>query len=197
VVVEAVDRGGGVDEVRLYHNGKALSGGARDISVKGKGRGAPRSFEVALTPGENRLRAVALSRDRIEGHPHEIVVRFQGAARTATLHLLAVGINQYKNPALSLNYARPDAEGLSSFYRLQPARLFKEVRAHELLDKAATKEALLAKFVELEGTAPEDVVVIYLAGHGDALGTSWYFIPHEVVYPEREEEVRAKGLSSK
>jgi hypothetical protein len=41
-----------------------------------------------------------------------------------------------------------------------------------------------------------DAVVIYLAGHGDNVKDVWYFIPHELTYPEREEHVQTKGLSS-
>jgi uncharacterized caspase-like protein len=35
-----------------------------------------------------------------------------------------------------------------------------------------------------------------VAGHGETLQDKWYFIPHELVYPEREEQVAAKGISS-
>jgi uncharacterized caspase-like protein len=40
------------------------------------------------------------------------------------------------------------------------------------------------------------VAVIYLAGHGESLDDAWYFIPHEVVYPERQDQIRQKALSS-
>ncbi len=39
-------------------------------------------------------------------------------------------------------------------------------------------------------------MLIYLAGHGESLNDKWYFIPHELTYPEREADVRTKGVSS-
>jgi uncharacterized caspase-like protein len=38
--------------------------------------------------------------------------------------------------------------------------------------------------------------LIYLAGHGESISDKWYLIPHELTYPEREKEVKTKGISS-
>ncbi|MBI4676781.1 MAG: caspase family protein [Elusimicrobia bacterium] len=195
ITVAAADQGGGVDEIRLYHNGKAVGEDGRDVRVVAAGE-KTRVFRVTLVDGENRFRAVALSKDRIESNPAEAVVTCKGPRKQATLHVLVVGINEYQNPALNLNYAEPDARGLEDFLAGAAGGLFNGVRRHELLDAAATKAAIRAKLAELKTAAEQDVVVIYLAGHGTSLGNLWYFVPHEVVYPEREEEVRAKGLSS-
>jgi uncharacterized caspase-like protein len=48
----------------------------------------------------------------------------------------------------------------------------------------------------LQKTNPQDVVLIYLAGHGENINDRWYFIPYELTYPERESEVKAKAVSS-
>jgi uncharacterized caspase-like protein len=39
-------------------------------------------------------------------------------------------------------------------------------------------------------------VVIYFCGHGQTLDNQWYFIPHDLLRPERDEEVRRQGVSS-
>jgi uncharacterized caspase-like protein len=49
---------------------------------------------------------------------------------------------------------------------------------------------------ELQSTRPQDAVLIYLAGHGENINEKWYFIPHELTYPEREADVKSKGISS-
>ncbi|MBI5211463.1 MAG: caspase family protein [Elusimicrobia bacterium] len=197
VAVEVEDRGGGVDELRLYHNGKVVEGEGRDIKVTGPGsRASTRVFHVAMLEGENTLRAVALSRDRIEGNPDEVVVTRAGPAKRAVLHVLAVGINKYKNPALDLNYARADAQGLLDFFGSSGAGLFQDVRRAAVFDREATKAGILAGLESLKDAAPQDVVVVYLAGHGEGVGNAWYFVPHELTFPEREEELRANALSS-
>ncbi|WP_333783399.1 caspase family protein [Candidatus Kryptonium thompsonii] len=66
----------------------------------------------------------------------------------------------------------------------------------ELYNEQATKENIISKLKELENTNPQDAVLIYLAGHGETINDRWYFIPHELTYPEREVEVQTKGISS-
>lgn len=195
VRVEATDQGGGIDEIRLYLNGKAVGKGGRGVKVAA-GPGRAEVFQVALADGENQLRAVALSTARIESNPSTLTVNLRGPERTASLHVLAVGIDHYKNPAMDLNFARADAGAVAGFFTGAPGRLFKEVRATPLYDAAATKSAILGALAALRALPPQDVAVIYLAGHGEVIGNIWYFLPFEVVYPEREDEVRAKGLSS-
>jgi uncharacterized caspase-like protein len=48
----------------------------------------------------------------------------------------------------------------------------------------------------LQNINPQDTVLIYLAGHGENINDKWYFVPHELTYPEREDDVRSKGISS-
>ncbi len=195
VTVEAADQGGGIDEIRLFHNGKAVGAATRGMkAVKGTVR--TQTFQVTLLEGQNTLRALALSRDRIEGNADEVSVTHAGARRQAALHLLGVGINRYKNPALNLNYALPDAKALLDFFSGSSKKLFSSVERRELFDAAATKTAILAELKALEGTPPQDVVVIYLAGHGESLENKWHFVPHELVYPDKEEDLKAKSLSS-
>jgi hypothetical protein len=208
VQIQIEDQGGGIDELRLYQNGKLIASETF--------RGAPgskkihrRSLRVSVIPGQNRFRVVALSKDRIEGMADERTI--EGRASGATpdgiqvralpdkpvLHVLVVGLNQYKNPALNLNYALPDARGLQTFFDTATTQLFKSVKRYELYDAAATKVAILAKFQELQTSAPEDVVLIYLAGHGESVGDTWYFVPYEVTTPERDEVLAAKAFSSR
>ena len=199
VTVTAEDQGGGIGEIRLYHNDKLVGADTRGVSVTA-GAGIQKQrilpFHIRLVQGENDLRAVAISTARIEGKSFELRITFKGPQKQAALHLIAVGINQYQNSALNLNFAQPDAAGILKFFSSASSTLFRTVNITELFNNGATKAELLAKLRGLKSTAPEDVVIVYLAGHGESVGPDWYFLPHEVVYPERPEEVRQKGLSS-
>ena len=199
VSVQATDQGGGVNEIRLFHNGKVVGAETRDLIVTGKtvsDPGLTKAYRVRLVEGANVFRAVAFSTDRIESNPDELTIQLKAVGKAATLHLLLVGINEYKNSSLNLNYALPDVQGMQKFFAGASSRLFKEVKRYELYDKDATKAAILAKLQELHASAPQDVVVIYLAGHGESLENIWYFIPHEIVTPENDERVKQQGLSS-
>ena len=199
VTVKAEDQGGGIGEIRLYHNDKLIAATTRGIAVTGDAGSLKQNlltFHIRLVQGDNELRAVAISADRIEGKAAEVRIPFRGVEKRAVLHLMAVGINQYQNSAMNLNFAQPDATAMLNFFSTVSPGLFQTVQVTQMFNNGATKSELLAKLQSLKQTAPEDVVIIYLAGHGESVGPTWYFVPHDVVYPERPEELQQKGLSS-
>ena len=196
VTVAAKDTGGGIDEIRLYHNGKAIGEDTRAVKIVSRGSEAIREYTVSLVDGVNTFRAVGFSKDRTESNPYELVVKLTAPSKDVSLYVFAVGINKYKNPALNLNYAEPDARGIADFFKQQGKRLFKNVDIKVIYNEQATKENIVSKLSQLQNINPQDVVLIYLAGHGDNINEKWYFIPHELTYPEREEDVKTKGISS-
>ncbi len=196
ITVSARDTGGGIDEIRLYHNGKAVGEDQRAVKIVSKGNEVIKNYTVTLVDGLNNFRAVGFSKDRTESNPYELIVKLTAPAKEVSLYVLAVGINKYKNPALNLNYAEPDAKGITSFFRQKGKGLFKKVEIIEIYNEQATKENIISKLTWLQATHPQDAVLIYLAGHGESINDKWYFIPHELTYPEREDDVKTKGISS-
>ena len=196
IIVSAKNMGGGIDEIRLYHNGKAIGEATRGIKLTPKSGESTKSYTVTLVDGINTFRAIGFSSDRTESNPSEVVVKLLAPEKEISLFVLSVGINKYRNPALDLNYADPDARAVAGFFRTGGSALFKNVEIKEVYNEFATKAGILSKMQELSNTQPQDAVLIYLAGHGENIDEKWYFIPHELVYPEREEDVRTKAISS-
>lgn len=199
VTVKVEDQGGGVGEIRLYHNDKLVAATTRGVAVASdppSAKGNTVTYKVRLVQGENELRAVAISADRIESKPAGIRIPFKGVEQQPVLHLVVVGINQYQNSALNLNFAQPDAAAVGKFFSSGSSKLFRSTKVVEMMNAGATRAEVLAKLQSLKNTAPEDVVILYLAGHGESAGANWYFLPHDIVYPERAEELQKKGLSS-
>jgi hypothetical protein len=197
VKIVAEDMGGGIDEVLLYQNGKILP---RDAGTKVKKEGSTQEhlYRVKLIEGTNQLKVIALSRDRIESNPMEITVTLRGAERETDLHLVVVGINRYRNAALNLTYAEPDARGIQSFFQSADVKkLFKNVHVYSLISEQATGQNIKNLFTEVGRKAqPQDTLLIYLAGHGDTVSEEWYFIPHDVVSPEIEQDLKKGGISN-
>lgn len=192
--VQAEDRGGGIDELRLYLNDKL-------VEAPGQQRRAARSLEghwqLRLEPGENRLRAVALSQDRTESLPAELLLQLESAPRRPSLHALVIGVNQYRNAALNLTFSVPDARGLTALIKRGGQRLFDQVLVRELLDKEATKAGIVEQLKGLRQSKEDDVVLVYLAGHGETQGNDWFFIPHDLTQPEQPERLQQGGISSR
>jgi hypothetical protein len=192
VTVEARDQGGGLAEVRLYQNGKLV--GER---AGGSGQGTRYAFTVELVPGENLLRASAVSRDRSESNDDRVrVYRDAPVTVRPTLYVLAVGINVYEDRAFELRFARPDAEAVAAFFAQTGPRLFGAVKAVTLVDRMATRAGIRQALAAMAAEArPEDVVLVYLAGHGVGLGQQFYFLPHEMRRDEDQDAaIRRYGI---
>lgn len=196
VSIQVRDLGGGVDEVRFYQNGKQVVQETARTESQTPGT-VLKTFKLTLLAGDNVLRATAFSRDRTESAPHQINIQLQAPKKVAVLRLLSIGVSRYKNPALNLSFPALDASSLVTFFKGNGSRLFREVDATELLDQDATEKNVMQAFESLERRSlPEDVVIIYLAGHGDTLGNQWYFVPQDVAEPEKELELSTHGIST-
>jgi uncharacterized caspase-like protein len=81
---------------------------------------------------------------------------------------------------MSLNYAKPDAESFSTVLEEKAGNLFKSLKLITLYDKEASSEGILSKLNELAQVInPEDVFILYYAGHGSMVDNRFFFIPTE------------------
>lgn len=183
VVIKAVDAGGGIEDIRLYHQGKQV-GSSKDLTVTGVARGEKKvDFKVQLIPGENTLRATAYNRDHtVESMPFEIVIQCTMTAKKAGLFVLAVGINAYREEQLNLHSARNDAEAIADYFGRKGERIFARQNIKTLYDQEATRDNIIKAIKTIKDSAnPEDVVVMFFSGHGDMDPNDgqYYFIPHD------------------
>jgi WD40 repeat protein len=196
VRVEATDTGGGLREVRLYNNGKLVS--QRDA---GPGHNPTFTFTVDLAAGSNHLSAIAANAEHTESPAAMVEAVFKPPAQRGrpVLWVLAVGINQYEDSRFTLRYARPDAEAIANFFeRHRAERLFSDARVVRRLDREATRAGIKQALAQIADQAkPEDVMLIYLAGHGTVLDEQFYFLSEEMrrdMGADEEAAVRRYGL---
>jgi len=121
-------------------------------------------------------RPPATSESRLVSAPGHVL-----APTGAVLWLIAVGVSQYQDPSLSLRFAHSDARAVADVLGRQASGvLYREVRSQVLLNGAATRESILDSLSGILGQASiDDVVVLFLAGHGVQERTtgSYYFLP--------------------
>ena len=162
------DMGGGVGGVRLYNNDSAV----QELGASEVDRG-PQALTVRLKSGENRLQLVAFSRDGDAGsEPASLTLSWQpSAAPGTTLHVLAIGIQEFRNPVLSLTYPVADARMLADTLRTGSAGLFDHVAVEVLtLPEETSRAAILDAFQRYQRIAPDDAFVFYVASHGSVEG---------------------------
>jgi uncharacterized caspase-like protein len=91
-----------------------------------------------------------------------------------------VGISQYREPRLRLNYPAKDAQDVVGIFQTQRKKLYSEIRVHTLVDEQATKAHVLKALREVRDEAGrKDVTLIFLSGHGmtQPETSSYYFLP--------------------
>ena len=181
VYVRIVDNGNGVENLKLFHNGKSVPLNHESLSFpKSRGQATTYKHEVDLVGGANvflRQHAIKTTLSPMPRPQNYFQITWQ---KTALAIVLAVGINEYKNTKLNLNFARADAESFGKLVNDKSRQLFKNVELHTLYDKEATRQKILDKLDELSARiSQEDVLIFYYAGHGSMIDNKFYFIPTE------------------
>jgi uncharacterized caspase-like protein len=110
------------------------------------------------------------------------------------LHLLAVGIDQYRSPGNRLQYAVKDADGFAdAVERLKPD-FYDALSVTRLFDADATAPNVIRALEDLAETArSDDRVLVYFAGHGAVEQGAYHFATVDV---HGREELAQKGLSA-
>ncbi len=193
-----------IAELRLYQNDKLIHTTPPSWA---RGAGIDLEVELLIEP-QNTFRLVAVTTEGLESLPAELVLtppaaelrRAAAAQRPAELHLLVVGVNEYRNPEYNLNFAVPDASGIRAKLETVNAPLFATINTHFLADAEATHDGILAAFAAVKTAAqPHDAFLFYFAGHGVMSKTDgrFYLIPHDVtrIYGESQ-SLSANGLSA-
>ena len=109
-------------------------------------------------------------------------VRWRGRLEALTkprLFALLIGISDYENSGLKLNYAAKDAADLANMLQHQQGSYYDHVEIKVLLDRDATEDAIETELARLRRkAAPEDNVIVFMAGHGYTDSSQdFYFLP--------------------
>lgn len=176
------DEGGGISDITLLHNGKRI-----DIDQHGLKKGAKKGFsiskviDVTLVPGQNLFELSATSLGKIESAPQRLKVMRNSSEKEALAYVLTIGINSYENKNLNLNYAKADASDFVKLYKKQAGMLYQDVIVTELYDTQANKENIIKALRSIATQAkPQDVFILYFAGHGSLVNEHFYFIPSNI-----------------
>ncbi|HMV46628.1 MAG TPA: caspase family protein [Blastocatellia bacterium] len=199
IEVSEAAQGSGAQDVRLFRNG-ALYKIWRGNALKSGNRGVIETA-IPIVAGENRLTAYAFNRDNIKSVDEtRVVIGPETIRKRGTAYIIAVGVNRYANPAFNLKYAVPDAKDFSEelLSRQTALNRFAALEVITLFDDQATKNNISAAIKRLAGaalpagtpvsleklkpTGPEDAVIVFFAGHGVAVQSRFYLIPHDLGY---------------
>lgn len=216
VKINITEAPAGAQDVRLFRNGSLVKVWRGDV-LKGQA-GATLETTISVVAGQNQLTAYAFNRDNVKSTDAKLTINgADSLKRPATLHLLAIGVNQYANAGYNLKYAAADARAFSEEVERQQRKLgsYGQIEVTTLLDREATKANVLyalkrlagspdakapqgapASLEEIKASEPEDAVVVFYAGHGTAQDQRFYLIPHDLGYAGSRTELDETGLKT-
>jgi len=221
ITVDATAEEDKVDEIRLFHNGKVVNLATRGLFVTDADGTERKKYTINLLPGNNNFRAIALNSQRTESDGDEIVVNYNVAAnnapvvvkpvnnnaavvsavnKDATLHLIVVGINEYQNKTMSLNYAMADATSFKEEVEKDAKTILGNIKTYFVTNNTADKAGITNAFKKVQQNAKaQDVFIFYYAGHG-VIGKDkeFYLVPTDVSDLKNvQTELEQKGIASK
>lgn len=198
MMVTFKDAGGGIDELKIMHNGKRIPNDRKGLGRSPKkGNVTRKIFQLDIVPGLNTITVTAFSKGRVESRPVVMNFTVPTSKKKVTCHVLAVGINKYTNSKLNLNYAKDDAEVFVKTLSSETKNLYDKVVVHQLYNDHATKKQLLHQLDQIALQAnTEDVFMFYYAGHGSMIAGEFYFITSEITRLYDESVLSKEALSA-
>jgi WD40 repeat protein len=157
-----------IEELRLYQDGVPVQAASDLRRLDDRGHYAAR---VRLRPGVNRFYAMAGRPGDIDARSENVEVRYDGPEPQGRLHVLALGVKDYSRNAL--RFASLDAQQLADHLHQNGIEGVEESGQKIVLtdgdvSERSVQDAFTTLRREVKGR-PEDVVVVFLAGHTDVL----------------------------
>jgi len=116
--------------------------------------------------------------------PAPVAVAQTPASAKHTLFVLSVGVGDFAEPdldILALNNASNDAQAVAELFRQPSATIYDTANVVVLQGKDATLTRITDAMHKIVAKAgPDDMVVIFLAGHGLSIGPHYYFAPGDL-----------------
>lgn len=180
-----IDQGGGIGKINYRINGVeqetrgGISGGIPTMGTQ--------EISIPLAQGDNTVELIGFNqRGTVSSSPLSLSAKLTAAdVKKPGLYVLAVGVSDYKDRSMALHFADQDASAVASTLSRGGERLFNIDRTHiiALTNREVTLDSIQQNFAALaQQMQPQDVFILYLAGHGKVLDGSYHFIPSDAVY---------------
>ena len=172
-------------QIRLYLNGTLIkTDNDRALKIKKKENNSIyKTYTLKIPKGEHTIKALVFnknntmqSRDAL----HTVTSTYNPIVKP-NIYAVIVGINDYKNPTLTLKYAVPDAKLFADTIKDKTKGLFGKVDVKLLTTKSdTTKENITKTLKSLQNLNPQDMFIFYVASHGMVEDAKYHMITSNV-----------------
>jgi WD40 repeat protein len=138
--------------------------GAEGKPLSGKKGAAAETIE--LTTGDNKIEVSCLNSAGLESWRVVTRARYDKPVQP-DLYFLAFGVSVYNDPVITdLGFAAKDALDLENRFQAMAGGSFRKVHTRVYTDSQVTRAAVTGAKSFLDGSRPDDVLVLFIAGHG-------------------------------
>lgn len=159
-----------INNVPIYgQTGKPLTGHQASINEK-----------IELSSGANKIEVSAINAAGLESYRASAFIPNPRKPK-ADLYYIGFGVSKYQDSRLNLNFADKDAMDLADILKRRTGN-FGTIHTHTYLNETATVENIKRAKALLSQSKPDDVVIIFIAGHGmhdKDKAMTYYFLTHE------------------
>ncbi|NUQ62260.1 MAG: caspase family protein [Pirellulales bacterium] len=141
--------------------------------------------QVQLLPGDNEISLIA-SNSASDSRPASVRVRYEAPQAEEVilpnLYLLAIGVSEYADGKLNLQFAHKDAETFARAWEAQRGVLYRNIETKIVTNKEATLQNILSAMDWLvKSVSQRDVAVMFVSAHGVRdERQNYYLATHEV-----------------
>jgi WD40 repeat protein len=197
-----------VDRLDLIINGRPVKSYGLPIKPLSPDAESSGSITVTLTQHVSEVGLIAWS-EGLASEASQVQITWDGApAVTRKLYALVIGVSNYSDPAMTLKYAAKDAGDFAAALAAQKGLYYADVETRVLTDRQVTRASVIQglQWLERRATNPNDVSVLFLAGHGmtDDKQTYWFYTSDSndsnlLINGVSQDEIRKllQGLSGK
>lgn len=171
-----------ITDIRIFNNGREII--TRGIKrIKSDSEIIHIREKVELTQKKNIIKIIAENKYSVSNPEYinvEYIERIKNIFKP-TLYGLAIGVSNYKDKGLNLDYPAKDAFAVSDILKNQKKGLYRDIKIEFLHNEKATRFNILKGLHRLKKEATQkDVVLIFLAGHGlNDEFENYFFLPHD------------------
>lgn len=175
--------GNPVSGIRVLIDGRPITGTKGMNLVAVEKESPARSIRVDIPPRDCVISLIAQSKFN-SSEPANLQIdwenKLQQDQEKPRLFILAVGVSDYQDSNLQLQFGAKDASDFINTMQRQKGKMYKDIFVKSLLNKEATTSNILdgLEWIQKE-TKANDYAMIFMSGHGvnDSIG-NYYFLPH-------------------
>jgi uncharacterized caspase-like protein len=174
--VKASDSRYPLDRFLAYVNDVPVFG-TGGVAIADHGRSAEADLTVPLVPGRNKIQVSALNQAGVESLRQTLYTHSSADPGPGDIWVIAIGVSHYQNSRYDLRYAAKDAGDMAGLFQSRKSADQAQGSVHLLsvTDAQVTREGIRAARDWLRAAKPQDLVVVFAAGHGMTDAEQNYF----------------------